>query len=167
LAAKSDGKDDPVDPHAIRIAGKSLRYTLEMAVAAGYVIPSEVMKSFKKMQDALGLWHDYVVLTERMLAMSSDAQLAHHDAATQRNILALAQVTLGRAERFLEKFAGLWKTRGEALSAAIRSIFALTRDVSVTTSATSPIAPQTDPGPAGSAETPSASTAPTAAPPAA
>lgn len=162
-SAQDNGQEGPVDPHAIRIAGKSLRYTLEMALAAGHKIPGEVMKSFKKMQEALGLWHDYVVLTERMLAMSSDAQLGHHDAATQRQILGLSQVTLRRAEKHLGKFAELWKTRGLALSAAIRSVFALTRDVA----APPANSPQTDLGPAGSTETPPASTDPTVVPPAA
>jgi len=157
-AASSDGNGHPVDPHAIRIAGKSLRYTLEMAIAAGHAIPSDVMKSFKKMQEALGLWHDYVVLTERMLAMSSEAQLAHHDIPMQQNILGLSQLTLRRAEQHLNRFAELWKARGETMSASIRSIFALSRDVAATS-------PQTDLGPGGSAGTASASTDPTAAGP--
>ena len=34
------------DPHQVRIAGKALRYTLEMADAAGHALPSKVFKSF-------------------------------------------------------------------------------------------------------------------------
>src|SRR5262249_28345727 len=49
------------DPHELRIAGKSLRYTLEMAVEEGHRLPAAVTRAFKQMQDALGLWHDYVV----------------------------------------------------------------------------------------------------------
>ncbi len=42
------------DPHALRIAGKALRYTLEMAVESGRPLPAAVAKAFKRMQDALG-----------------------------------------------------------------------------------------------------------------
>ncbi|MBC8106534.1 MAG: CHAD domain-containing protein [Anaerolineae bacterium] len=108
-----------VDPHAIRIAGKSLRYTLEMARVQGFAFSGEVMKSFKRMQDSLGLWHDFIVLTERMLSISGDEQLAHHDAPTQRAILGLAQVTLRRAEEQLDKFADLWIEKGVAITDAI------------------------------------------------
>lgn len=110
---------DRVDPHAIRIAGKSLRYTLEMARVQGFVFSADVMKSFKRMQDSLGLWHDFIVLTERMLSLSGDDQLAHHDAPTQRAILGLAQITLRRAEEQLDKFADLWIEKGVAITDAI------------------------------------------------
>ena len=46
------------DPHAVRIAGKSFRYTLEMAGVQGHKLPAGIMKSFKRMQEALGMWHD-------------------------------------------------------------------------------------------------------------
>ncbi|MGH7177744.1 MAG: CHAD domain-containing protein [Tepidisphaeraceae bacterium] len=127
LVAAHEGQqvgDEPVDAHAIRIAGKALRYTLEMARAAGHELPGAVMKSFKKMQDALGLWHDFVVLTERSLELSSRAQLAHHDGAAQRAVLALAQSSLRRSENQLARFAELWKDSGAAVHDAIASAFA-------------------------------------------
>jgi CHAD domain-containing protein len=136
-----EAMERPVDPHAIRIAGKSLRYTLEMARAQGSELDPEVFKTFKKMQDALGLWHDFVVLTERILSMSSAEQLAHHDAPAQRRILALAQATLERAETHLEAFAKLWEQQGPTLAEVVRQTAPLSRDVS---------APRTDHGPAGS-----------------
>jgi triphosphatase len=58
------------DPHQLRIAGKALRYTMEMAIAGGHKLPAAVGRSFKKMQDALGLWHDYVVLNDCVLKLS-------------------------------------------------------------------------------------------------
>ena len=54
----------------MRIAGKALRYTLEMAVVEGHTLPGPVLKAFKRMQACLGLWHDYVVLTEAALRAS-------------------------------------------------------------------------------------------------
>jgi CHAD domain-containing protein len=58
------------DPHQLRIAGKSLRYTLEMAREHGINLHASVVTLFKRMQSALGLWHDYVVLAERILRES-------------------------------------------------------------------------------------------------
>src|SRR5689334_17524314 len=48
------------NPHAVRIAGKLLRYTVEMAAVEGHKLPKSVLRVFKKMQEALGLWHDFV-----------------------------------------------------------------------------------------------------------
>lgn len=139
LTSPDNSSDETrVDPHAIRIAGKSLRYTLEMAKVDGHPLPADVTKTFKRLQDALGLWHDYVVLTERMLAMCSDEQLAHHDSATQRRVLALAQATLQLAERYLAKFAEMWKSRGPDVSQAISAVFVQPGAVSGS---------QADPGP--------------------
>ena len=56
LVAGPGGNDDPArqDPHAVRIAGKSFRYTLEMAAVQGHKLPAGVMGSFK--EDAGGHW---------------------------------------------------------------------------------------------------------------
>ncbi len=110
-----------LDPHTIRIAGKALRYTLEMARANGSALDERVFKSFKRMQDLLGLWHDYVVLTETMLAIGSEEELALHDASAQRGVLSLASLTLKRAETELGKFAKLWEKEGQPLNDAIHT----------------------------------------------
>ena len=44
-----------LDPHEIRIAGKALRYTLEMARAEGHALSKDVSKQFKKMQESFGI----------------------------------------------------------------------------------------------------------------
>jgi CHAD domain-containing protein len=117
-------KDDRrADPHELRIAGKSLRYTLEIAQAAGHPVGTRTLKLFKKMQDALGLWHDYVVLAERAMRESSDAMLAHHDAQLQRRVLGLTQLILRRSESQLSRFAELWQSNGEELKTAILAAF--------------------------------------------
>ena len=59
----------------MRISGKSFRYTLEMAAVQGHKLPAGIMKNFKRMQEALGVWHDYVVLTERAMHVSLQALL--------------------------------------------------------------------------------------------
>ncbi|MGD0462322.1 MAG: CHAD domain-containing protein [Tepidisphaeraceae bacterium] len=115
------------DPHQLRIAGKSLRYTLEMAREHGVRLGASVTGLFKRMQTALGLWHDYVVLTERMMRESVECDLALHDPPLQAQILSLAQLSLRKSESRLKKMASLWRTRGQSLTQTIRQAFPLTR----------------------------------------
>jgi CHAD domain-containing protein len=126
------------DPHQLRIAGKALRYTLEMAVAQGHDLRGSVLKTFKRMQEMLGAWHDFVVLTDQALRSSLDELLGHHDPAQQEKVLDLARVTLRRSARELSAFAALWAEKGRQLAADIRSALPITE-------------PKTGPDPAGSA----------------
>jgi CHAD domain-containing protein len=121
------------DPHELRIAGKALRYTLEMAVVEGHHLPTAVTRAFKQMQDALGLWHDYVVLAERVMQLSLDEMLPHHDAELQVVVLDVAKNGVKKSARQLERFAQLWRERGQELSGTIRGTFPLVRSAEVAT----------------------------------
>jgi CHAD domain-containing protein len=123
------------DPHPLRIAGKQLRYTLELAADHGRELPKEVFKHFEKLQDALGDWHDLVVFSEVVVQTSLDNDLPLHDPTTSREVLDLSKQTLAKAGRSLARFQHLWRADGERLSTAIRQAFGL------------PSEPQTDPGP--------------------
>lgn len=147
-----DGSTQRQDPHQVRIAGKLLRYTLELAQAQGHKLPASVVRSFKKMQERLGDWHDDVVLIECAMDTSLDESVAYHDARLQQGLLALAQLFVKRATRELAGFSDLWKQRGGEVAQMIRERFPLTRPVSE---------PQTGHGPSGSVGTP----APVALPP--
>jgi CHAD domain-containing protein len=125
--AKSDAVPD--DPHELRIAGKALRYTLEMAEIEGHDLPKKIMKGFKQMQESLGLWHDYVVLSERVMQVSLEALLPHHNAPLQGQLLDLAKNMLQRSTKNLTDFASLWASRGQELSSGIRQAFPLSRPV--------------------------------------
>ncbi|MDB5296364.1 MAG: domain containing protein [Phycisphaerales bacterium] len=118
------------DPHALRVAGKALRYTLEMAAAAGRSPGAGLLRRFKRMQDLLGDWHDLVVLADRALREVVAAELTLHDAAGSERVLELARVVVRRSARELEAFAKLWTRAGDATTATLRSAFPLTRDVS-------------------------------------
>jgi hypothetical protein len=150
------------DPHELRIAGKALRYTLEMAVAQGNKLPASVMKTFKRMQEQLGAWHDFVVLTDTAMRASLDGLLSHRDPATQELVLDLARLTLRRSSKHLSGFDTVWNAKGESLAATIRATFPLTsvrqeqdrerereREPEAQPEAVSEF--QTDPGPSGSA----------------
>lgn len=114
------------DPHQLRIAGKSLRYTLEMAREHSIKLQASVVSLFKRMQNALGLWHDYVVLAERVLRESVECDLALHDPRLQSELLNVAQLYLKKSDTQLKKMATLWKTKGETLAQTIRHAFPLT-----------------------------------------
>jgi CHAD domain-containing protein len=117
---ETEPETDDRDPHALRIAGKSLRYTVEIAAAAGHPLPGKIGKAFKRMQDALGLWHDYVVLAEYALHESVDADLVLHDPGLQAVVLDLARNVIGRAARQLDQFHRQWITGGPDLIATLR-----------------------------------------------
>jgi CHAD domain-containing protein len=115
------------DPHQLRIAGKSLRYTLEMARESGVVLPKSVGALFKRMQTALGLWHDFVVLAERIMCESVKCDLALHHPVLQSELLSVAQLCLKKSDVQLKQMAQLWKTRGQSLAETIRRAFPLTQ----------------------------------------
>jgi len=126
------------DPHELRIAGKALRYTLEMAVAQGHKLPASVMKRFKRMQELLGAWHDFVVLTDTAVRASLEALLSHSDPALQERVLDLARLTLRRSSKYLAGFDTVWNAKGESLAGTIRAAFPLT---------SAPQAPEQQPDP--------------------
>jgi len=123
------GHADPSDPspddvHELRVAGKLLRYTLELAEPLGHEVPRSVAKEFKALQDALGLWHDYVVLTEESLRLAIDAHLASRHPGLFGEVQELARVCWKRSERHLDQFRKLWNERGAALAGHVSAAFA-------------------------------------------
>jgi CHAD domain-containing protein len=117
------------EPHQLRIDCKNLRYTLEMAQENGAELQKGLVANFKRLQTALGSWHDYVVLTERALSESTEADLALHDPELQQSMLKLATNLMGRAQKELAKVNEFWRTEGETLVASIRAAFVLTKPV--------------------------------------
>jgi CHAD domain-containing protein len=157
---------DRLDPHELRIAGKALRYTLEMAAIEGHKLPPALTKAFKSMQESLGLWHDYVVLTEAAMRTMLDDLLPHHDAGLSADVLELTRAGLQRSAKELQKFSALWLDRGETLARTIRAAFPLTRSIQdeqaageATNAGTAATEPKTGPDPCDS-ESPADSAAP-------
>jgi hypothetical protein len=146
-ARKAPSDDAPDDVHELRVAGKLLRYTLELAEPLGHKVPRSVAKEFKSLQDALGLWHDYVVLAEQMLALAVEDGLAARRPDLFGQVLQLARVCWQRGERHLEKFRALWQQLGTDLADRAAGAF----DPAATTPA--PTEPDDPPGPNGQAET--------------
>ena len=111
------------DVHELRIAGKLLRYTLELAEPLGCEVPRSVAREFKKLQDALGLWHDYAVLTDEMLKLALDRQLSVHDPQTYGAVLDLARACWQKARRHLDQFQKHWTAVGAELTSRVVGIF--------------------------------------------
>jgi CHAD domain-containing protein len=134
------GQGDAVaNPHELRIAGKMLRYTFEMLDEAGHALPPMVRRTFKQMQNALGDWHDCVVLAECAMRMSLDESLALVDPAMEAKVLELTRFILRRGDRALKRFAALWRENGAELAEVVDATAS---------------APRTGHGPAGLTEPP-------------
>lgn len=114
LTAETDDLP-PIDLHELRIDGKAVRYAFEIAAAHGLPIPKKVAKTFKAMQDALGDWHDAVVLADAILKATLDADLPLHRQGLASAVLDVARVYLQRSERALATFVTLWKRGGVGL----------------------------------------------------
>jgi CHAD domain-containing protein len=125
IAGKPGATGTLLDPHELRIAGKALRYTLELATACGHRLPATVARSFKRMQDALGLWHDYVVLNDQLLAWI----IGHRDATVTLSVLDLARHATQKSRTQLTAFSRLWTDRGDSLADFIRRAFPLTQPI--------------------------------------
>ena len=65
-----------------------------MAAVEGHELPKSVLRLFKKMQDALGLWHDYVVLAETAMEISVEEILAAIDPVMQQRVLDVVSLAI-------------------------------------------------------------------------
>jgi hypothetical protein len=122
------GEKEEEDVHQLRIAGKLLRYTLELGQPLGFAVSPRVMKTFKKMQEALGLWHDFVVLSEVALRGALEEMLATTDPRLYGQALELARIFCQRSKRHLGHFRELWRKEGEGIARRIGEAFELGAD---------------------------------------
>ena len=120
---RSAGDEAQEDVHALRIDGKLLRYTLEISEPLGFEVPATLLRSFKKLQDALGLWHDHVVLGEQAIRLALDQQLALHDPRLYGQALALAERCWRKSEHYLNRFVSLWSKQGETIRQQVMASF--------------------------------------------
>jgi CHAD domain-containing protein len=116
--------------HALRIAGKNLRYTLELADEQGLELPRKTIRTFKRMQDALGLWHDFVVLAQHTMEECVEADLPQCEHALQGKMLEFTRRLMARSEAHLDRFSKLWSKRGAEICAEVRDAFPLTSGIS-------------------------------------
>jgi CHAD domain-containing protein len=73
--------------HALRIAGKKLRYTLELAQQAAGAPVAQDLAALERLQDLLGRIRDLQILQEQVHVVAADAA---HDATLTRSLDSLA-----------------------------------------------------------------------------
>ena len=129
-----------VDPHQVRIDGKRLRYTLEIALRAGVRLPKSLPKRFKKLQDMLGAWHDYVVLIDIAHAAAKQHQLSHLATHDLRALLPLIDLLARRAEAELTRFKRAWTKARSPIETTLRRRLPLAR-ARVTPAGAMPVEP--------------------------
>ncbi len=117
------------DFHAVRIAGKSIRYLLEMARISRTAGVAGGVATFKRLQDSLGEWHDFAVLAHRLLEMSASAALPEHDSLLCREVLKMSADALTLADRSARRFIVLWRGRREKLLAMVDQRFILSKSL--------------------------------------
>lgn len=110
--------------HELRIAGKRLRYSLEHAAAMGHNLDRQVLRFFKQFQDALGLWHDYAVLSQRIVAGAAHPELPYTSGALYGELLRTSELVWRRSSRQLDKFRQLWARHGEQVTQEITRVIA-------------------------------------------
>ncbi len=106
-------------PHALRIAGKSLRYTFEMAHAEHLGSLSRALKRFKQLQDALGTWHDYHVLCARVMQLCVSELNQGQWRAQQRELILLGAHVHRESAKYLKQFARLWNRHRAVLQSQL------------------------------------------------
>lgn len=123
----ANGADHSLDVHQLRIEGKELRYSLEIAQKLGHAVPASTMKHFKSMQDQLGLWHDFAAIAQTINAFAAERALALHDSITFRGVATLMANCSKKAETSLRGFVRTWKKHGDTVQKSIHAAIPLTR----------------------------------------
>ena len=111
-----------LDVHALRISGKKTRYSLEIAAATGAPLSKEILDQFKRIQDALGDWHDCVVLAQCAMKLAVKRELAMHNPALLESVLKMINAMSADATAGIGAFISAWKSSREQISDAIRQL---------------------------------------------
>ena len=134
----------PLDVHELRIDGKALRYTFELAAASGVKVPKRIFKTFKAMQESLGTWHDFVVLAEATTAQWAKQEVALHNPQRAGEVLDLAKLFLKDSTKALQQFKGRWKRSGAGIMRVIGKLRSAAEQAHVNAPPAVPHPPATD-----------------------
>jgi CHAD domain-containing protein len=151
--------------HELRIAGKLLRYTLELAEPIGLRPPKSVLRVFKQLQDELGQWHDQAVLAQRGLQEALDERLHESDPVLFGQALGFATGCSKRGQRHLARFRAVWIRRGTFIVSRLQHLFDVKSEAANAAAATTmPTTLAPDAAAAAAAAAPESLTAATAEP---
>jgi CHAD domain-containing protein len=101
LAEKNRAADEL---HALRIAGKRLRYRAEILADVGVASMKPMTKDLKHMQSALGDWHDRSVLLEFVADFIRRPEFIEHHPDRASALLGQMEEELKRSGEIIEEF---------------------------------------------------------------
>jgi CHAD domain-containing protein len=108
--------------HQLRIAAKRFRYGLELAEAAGFKSAGRAAGHFKRIQDALGVWHDEVVFAHAITTFAGQSRVFEAQPTDAARMLALAAARMAKSEVALARFRATWRKVGEGLISAVQQM---------------------------------------------
>ena len=113
-----DDESSPEDYHEVRIRAKRLRYLLDAFAGLYGTAATEYLAALTKLQDILGLYHDTVVLAERLSELARDAALSTSSAFALGRLVESGAVC---RDKFPKAWRRVRRKRWRALEAAMQS----------------------------------------------
>lgn len=106
--------------HQLRVAAKRFRYGLELADAAGFRTAGRAARQFKRIQDALGDWHDEVIFARTITKFAGRLFETRPSDATR--LLTLASARMTKSEAALSPFRETWRKLGPDVIHAVEEL---------------------------------------------
>jgi CHAD domain-containing protein len=127
FAAKAKRK--PVDFHALRVAGKELRYLLEIAVACGRLVDTQAIAVFADIQKTLGSWHDDALYAEQLCSLAAEPGRCEAEPELADELIRAAAAASRRAVLSLQQFEKHRAQEGHSLVSQIKESLPLSKPV--------------------------------------
>ena len=105
------------DLHRARIGAKKVRYLLELGDGCGLGQFRTRIRQLRSVQEALGRWHDLMILEQHLLGLIADKQVLARRLAMCQHVLDLVAFLRKRRARLLRRFVRL-ADRARATEAA-------------------------------------------------
>ena len=96
-----------VDLHRARIAAKKVRYLLELGGACGLGQFRSRIRRLRSVQDALGRWHDFMVIEHRLLGLVADPEVLERRLAMCQYVLDVVALLRKKRSRLVRRFVRL------------------------------------------------------------
>lgn len=93
--------------HQLRVAAKRFRYGFELADAAGFRTAGRAARQFKRIQDALGDWHDEVIFARTITTFA--VRLFETRPSDATRLLTLASARMTKSDAALSLFRETWR----------------------------------------------------------
>jgi CHAD domain-containing protein len=102
--AQADRKRETEELHALRIAGKRLRYRAELLADVGITVFQPMTEDLKQMQGVLGNWHDGTVLAQCMAEFVRRANFVEHHPELAAALLLQMEEEQKRGGKLIDEF---------------------------------------------------------------